>query len=453
MQCKIYLIDDNPDKNECFIPILRKINENEAQGYINGFGNKQEEAHKNYEMIQAAIESSSNENSYWIVDLQFPEDDHFEIAERLKTHYFEDQDELFKLIDDFPDDVVGGINFFLSMVLIAIIKKNKIPFCISSTAALAIPAVGEIMEHYTLINYPLDINDEDGIAKVAHQITKDIHAKSKHPVRVFLDCFQGNNCHAAELSDLSCFDYLSDFLDFSSRNEFLEEFKLINKDGVNGYQSPNLFEEALKTFSTRGENGLSLAGVIIVCWAAYRRISDTQKGFSDSTFITLLKKLNRLFEKTDKDQKESQAMQIARYGQVIPKQDPKLFELTLRALYEMIQPLYTHERNNKNTLQQVEFQNGTFYIFLAIKDNGNLVRTLNKVHHRLANAIDEGRFVREHTTSMRILKYWLLSNTSKEQIQTPNGPSARFSRDQWGNNTHFSIETREGKGITIKFTL
>lgn len=452
MEYIIYLIDDDPDKNECFIPILHKINENEAQSYFNGFGDKLKDAHEDYELIQAAIESSDPENCYWIVDLQFS-DNHFDIAEKLRTTYFKDKTELLNYINDFPEDIVGGNRFFLSMVLIAILKKKEVPFCINSTAALAVPSVREIMERYTLINYPLDVNNEDSIAKVAHQITKDIRAKFKHPVKVFLECFQGNDCHAADQNDLTCFEYLAAFLGFSSKNDFLKEFKLIGKDGVNGYQSPNLFEEVLKIFSAKGENGLTLAGVIIVCWAAYRRISNTNEKFSDSTFISSLEKLNKLFSDSDKADKKDQAMNIARYGKVIPKQDVSLYELTLRALYDMIQPLYTHEITNKNMLEGVKFQDGTFFLFLAIKDNGNLVRTLNKVHQRLAKAIDEGRFVREHTTSMRILKYWLLSNTSKEQILMSNGLNTRYSSDCWGNNSHFSIETREGKGITVKFTL
>lgn len=452
MEYRIYLIDDNPDKNECFIPILHKINENEAQSYFNGFDEKLNDANRDYELIQTALESSNTENCYWIVDLQFS-DDHFEIAEKLRTAHFKDKKELLNYINDFPEAILGGNRFYLSMVLIAILKKKEIPFCISSTAALAVPSVREIMEHYTLINYPLDIHNENGIAKVAYQIIKDIHAKFKHPIEVFLGYFQGNNCHAADKRDFTCFEYLSAFLGYSSKRDFLKEFKLIGKDGMNGYKSPNLFEEVLKTFSAKGENGLSLAGVIIICWAAYRRTSSTNGKFSDSNFISLLKKLDKLFSEVDMAHKANQAMHIARYGKVIPRQDANLFELTLRALYDMIQPLYTHEITNKNMLQGVKFQDGTFFLFLAIKDNGNLVRTLNKVHYRLVKAIDEGRFVREHTTSMRVLKYWLLSNTSKEQIQTSGGPNTRFSRDCWGNDSHFSIETREGKGITIKFSL
>lgn len=449
----LYIIDDSPDKLDCFKPILDKINENEAVEYINGFGKEFRRASYEYETIVKKIEESTPLNSYWIIDLLLGDLEHIEVAGKLRGRYFDEDDELDKLIEDFPEEIRDSIEFYLALVLMAILKKKKIPFSINSRAALSVPIVGEIGENYTLINYPSNHKKKEHITKVANQIIGDIRKKSRHPISVFIEDLAQADCHAEDRQNFICFEYLAKLLQFESKESFFDAFHLM--DQKKNYRSPNIFAEAMKCFSSRGEYGLSMVGLILICWAAYRAIASSREEFSDRSFVTVLEKLNAplMSQGTADKTNHNEAMDLARYRPLLPKQDPRLFEQTLQALYDMIQPLYTHEKTKKNNLQHLELHDNTFHLFLSIKDNGNLIQTLNSVHHRLVNAIDEGLFIQEHTTSMRILRYWLLSNLSREQLSTSQSLTHRYSRSFWGNKSHFAIENRKGKGITIKFTL
>ena len=460
MAYQLFIVDDDLEKLECFKLILNKINEDEGIDYINGFGDQIAEAPTNAALLIEKLDHSTEYGSYWLIDLEFAAQpkEHRRVAEELERYYFAQHPaKLQKLIADFSDRLRFDPDYYLALVLIAILKDRGIPFCIISRVYMDLPETENLKENYTFIVYPLNTANDSLIKKAAANIIQDIKNRNPHPVTEFLKGLNGHNCHSEPGKGLPCMEALAKFLHYNNKEEFYSDFRLFeDPDRPETYRINNIFEECLKTFSGKGKSGLSLLGVALICWSAYRQLAKDRKDQSKKAFAKSIKHFNDIFMKNKCTVEELEAIHgLARTSSVIaPSQDSQIYEETLRALYDMIQPLYTDEKSGADNLEFVKLEEDCFTIYLAIKDRGNLIRTLNLTHQRLIDAIQTGQFSTEHTTSMRILRFWMLTKLATYEREDFDGTKrVGNSHDYWGGFSAFTIDRRKDKGITIKFSL
>lgn len=445
MEYKIYMVEDNLDKQACLPKILKKMKENEADHFVSGFGDDLTKVYLNYDLLSDKIEESDPRSSYWLIDLQMKGG--HKVAQQLVNKYFSSVSEYQQQISTFPARIRADSAYQLALALIGVLEKKGIPVAANSTANMAIPDYKIVAEHYNLIDYPVNPHAKGTISKAAEQILSDIKERLQNPVERFLTQIKKSDCHIAE-GDFTCFKILSDFLCYSSVEELLEVLKLGDKKKYSG----SLIEEALKSFSTGGENGYSLIGMVLICWAAFRSIARNRTDFNESYFPSLLEKKEKEYQKVKKRNSEelSYFKKIARNGSMCPSQDFSTFKKTLRALSDMIRPLYVNDQNNKPTLEQLSLTNQAFCLHLSISNN--LITTLNEVQFNLLDAIDTGRFKREHTTSMRIYKF--LYYNSLSTYQDSNTTQNRFNFNQWGPKSLINITPyKSGNGVKLKFSL
>lgn len=421
------------------------MQENEADEFQSGFGENLKDIYLNYDTINEKIYSSDPRNTYWLIDLHMKGG--YKIAKKLIEEHFSNIKEFQNHIKLFPARIRADSDYLLALSLIAILEKRGIPVAANSTANMAIPDYRTVAEHYKLIDYPISAHSWGTISKAAEQILSDIKERLQNPVERFLSQIRKVNCHIDD-GGFECFDVLADFLDYSGSDELMGVLGLGSKRNYSG----SLIEESLKILNTGGANGYSMIGMILICWAAYRSVERSRDDFSDSFFPTLLASQEEAYRKAlqRNPEKVGYYRKLARSASLCPPQDFVTFKKTLRAYSDMIRPLFVNDTNGKPTLESLALVDETFMLNLSISTN--LIRTLNEVQFNFLDAIDTGRFTREHTTSMRIYRYCYYNSLSTRSENQSDGIG--FSSSFWGSKSFMNITPfKSEKGVKIKFSL
>jgi hypothetical protein len=332
----------------------------------------------------------------------------------------------------------------------SILDDKKIPFYSVSTVATKVADrfFKQAYPYLSDVDYP-DRSVDTQIEAAAKQLVVYITNSFQHPVKSFLGRLKGNNCHAAEQNDYTCFAHLARLLKYEDEIALLKDFEIL--DDQSHYHSPNVLEEALKCFSARGKEGLSLAGVILIAWAVYRRSKDDgerQKLLLDDSFKQNLLQINHALRNEDGQQK-SYGAGLARYYSIIPNQSASTYEKTLTALYNMIRNLIIDVHTKEFALLRTKLEDNEWTIYFKIGVSGELVETLNDLHKNLIDILSKGNFNRNHLTSNQILKFWLYSAYNDVESDLEDEPL--LSSSNWGSVARFRLEAIDGVSTNLKF--
>jgi hypothetical protein len=119
----IYFLDNDTIKQNNFLRLLDKINEDGTLTCINGFGNEFRRAYESYELIQEKIQL---EDGYWLLDLKFQEYHHenialqVEVVQKLKEEYINHVEDLTTKFEYFRRIGSSG-QYDLSIAMIVIL--------------------------------------------------------------------------------------------------------------------------------------------------------------------------------------------------------------------------------------------------------------------------------------------------------------------------------------------
>lgn len=252
--------------------------------------------------------------------------------------------------------------------------------------------------------------------------------------------------------------HLSNFLGYDF-NKFMRDFEIL--DNFGDYVYPNAFEECLKQMGNKNAPSISLMGLILVAWAAYRRIPGFEENEGNQLFFNLIKEnidgQFRALKRTKGGEGEmrqlSDLKRVIRYSSVIAPQGPEALLLTMKKLYEMFKYLFINESSGESTVQKLnlEMEYPSFSIYLNI-DGDNLVQTLNTV---FASILKGESMPPGHQASRKIIDYWLQSNYSS-YANEKNGLTETANTQSWSHRGSFSIESRNSnsrKGATLLYTV
>jgi hypothetical protein len=454
MKFRIYIIDDSSQKLSYFPPLLESMNTIDIHEYIDGFDGQYQVASTNYRLIREKIEHSSKypDENIWLLDMKLEKEENRIVAKQLIDNYYNGSNKAIvrKYSNDPTNPMLLDDSYALSLILMSILDDKKIPFYSVSTVATknADRFFKKAYPHLSDIDYPDRLIDTQ-IKSTAKQLIVYIANSFQHPIKSFLGSLKGNNCHAAEQNDYTCFAHLAQLLRYENEIALLEDFEIL--DRKHNYQSPNVLEEALKCFSARGKEGLSLASVMLIAWAVYRRSQnddERQELSLDDSFKQNLLQINHALQHEDSRQK-SYGAGLARYYSIIPNQSASTYEKTLTALYNMVRNLIINVHTKEFSLLRTKLEDNEWTLYFKIGINGELVETLNGLHKNLIDVLSKGNFNKNHLTSNQILKFWLYSAYCDVESDIRDEPL--LSSSHWGSVARFKIETIDGVSTNLKF--
>jgi hypothetical protein len=465
----IYFLDNDTIKQNNFLRLLDKINEDGTLTCINGFGNEFRRAYESYELIQEKIQL---EDGYWLLDLKFQEYHHenialqVEVVQKLKEEYINHVEDLTTKFEYFRRIGSSG-QYDLSIAMIVILKNKGIPFSIISTANVPTPFLTLLDREfrYEYTEFPIDPDEDDfsirRTALLLADLMKDAHS---YPLKKFFETIKDINAKDCHLFDshksanhkIEFFRPLSKLL-YTPFDHFYSLFDLdVYRRKPN---HPHVFEELLKTFACKDGNipKLSLFGIMVISWAAIKNMlrKSTDLKDTDSKFQACIQSVVTAYDQTYFDAGSEAKMwkTIVRGKSFIPSQHLVVYSQTLEALYEMIQKIAQDEKRKKQpTIVEVNISaDGNFSLKLKIDADG-LISTLNEVQSQLIGSLDGLTFSREHVTSTRILKWQLYSQMStKSALDDPS--EYQMGTQQWGHSSSFWITRIDSETLKFNFKI
>lgn len=312
---------------------------------------------------------------------------------------------------------------------------------------------------------------KEAAAQIVHHSVKKWEALYGDPIEGFFEGmahFSIQDCHindrlleapTEKRQILTPFVYLSNFLAYDF-NQFMRDFNLL--DNFGDYVYPNAFEECLKSFGNKDTNWVSLFGLILICWAAYRRLSQNNKDDEIDPFFLLIKdqidgQYRHMTRRENENTNSTYAAlhKVIRYSQAMAPQALDHRINTLRKFYDMLSSLLINENNGHSSLQglSIDIDSMTFSIMLGI-DGDELLSRLNQTHWGLLN--NEFHNQKNNQTSRKILDFWLSAHFSSPMSSPSDLKNTQMPYTQWSNRSAFFIENRNRdtiKGITLNFSV
>ncbi|NUQ25135.1 MAG: hypothetical protein HUU34_14405 [Saprospiraceae bacterium] len=251
-------------------------------------------------------------------------------------------------------------------------------------------------------------------------------------------------------------EYVSKFLKYITSDDFNADFHIWNNFYDKQSYQFNIVEESLKAIVTKNA---SLFNLFIWAWGTFIIVfedDNTEQNQGLKHFKDSLHKMVEMYEKAKENQKNkaySEWGKFIRYQSVWAAKSQEEYLNTVYAYEEMLRALFRNQFTQKSTIKKIEFTPVSLKFYLEI-DGNKLIQRLNTVHQNLIDMFDDREFSKGHLTSMKILRYWLLSQVSNT---TRNKNRNEPGNIQWGSGSGFSIQNRKNNdhstGITLIFSL